>query len=77
MKFRRISGALVALLVTLSAFGQDLHEELFAAARQADVAAVKALLDQGVDVNAKWRYDTTAAADGVRTRPPRSGQAAD
>jgi ankyrin repeat protein len=60
MKFRRISGALVAVLVTLWATGQDLHEELFAASRKGDVAAVKALLDKGADVNAKWRYDTTA-----------------
>jgi hypothetical protein len=60
MKFRRISGALVALLVTLCAAGQDLEEELFAASRRGDLAAVKALLDKGVDVNAKWRYDTTA-----------------
>ena len=60
MKFRRISGALVAVLVTLCATGQDLHEELFAASRKGDAAAVKALLDKGADVNAKWRYDTTA-----------------
>src|SRR5688572_24417942 len=35
-------------------------EEFFAAARKGDVAALKAHLDKGVDVNAKWRYDQTA-----------------
>lgn len=35
-------------------------ETLFDAARQGDVAAVTRLLDAGLDVNAKGRYDTTA-----------------
>ena len=35
-------------------------EALFEAAREGDAAAVKHLLDAGLDVNAKGRYDTTA-----------------
>ena len=35
-------------------------EALFEAARQGDVATVTRLLDAGLDVNAKGRYDTTA-----------------
>lgn len=60
MAIRRFSGALVALLVTFCAPAADLSEELFAAARKGDTERIKALLDQGADVNAKWRYDTTA-----------------
>lgn len=36
------------------------EEEFFAAVRRGDLPAVKALLDAGVDVNAKFRYGTTA-----------------
>lgn len=39
---------------------QDLNDQLFEAARRGDAAAVKALLDRGVDVNAKFRYGATA-----------------
>lgn len=39
---------------------QALNDELFAAARAGDVAAVKAALDRGADVNARFRYGTTA-----------------
>jgi ankyrin repeat protein len=39
---------------------QTLNDQLFAAARAGDTAAVKALLDRGADVNAKFRYGTTA-----------------
>ena len=35
-------------------------EDFFAAARKGDVAALKAQLDKGVDVNTKWRYEQTA-----------------
>jgi len=35
-------------------------DAFFAAARKGDAAAVKTLLDQGVDVNSKFRYGTTA-----------------
>lgn len=60
---RRIN-LLLSLLLFLSTasivFAQDLKEEFFAAARKGDAAAVKALLDKGVDVNTKFRYDATA-----------------
>lgn len=39
---------------------QTLNDELFAAARSGDAVAVKAALDRGADVNAKFRYGTTA-----------------
>jgi hypothetical protein len=39
---------------------QQLNDQLFEAVRKGDVAAVTALLDKGVDVNAKFRYGTTA-----------------
>jgi len=37
-----------------------LNEEMWEAARKGDVAAVTAALDKGADVNAKFRYGTTA-----------------
>jgi len=40
--------------------GQDPNEEFFTAAKRGDVAAVTALLDKGVNVNAKTRYGATA-----------------
>jgi hypothetical protein len=39
---------------------QELNDQMWEAARKGDVAAVKTLLDQGADVNAKFRYGTTA-----------------
>ena len=39
---------------------QDLNDQLFEAVRKGDVAAVTAALDRGADVNAKFRYGTTA-----------------
>lgn len=53
------------LLFLLSATTQSVpaqaqSDELFDAARRGDVAAVKALLDRGVDVNTKFRYGATA-----------------
>jgi ankyrin repeat protein len=50
----------LVLLFPLSVSAQDGNEEFFAAARKGDVAAVKAFLDKGVDVNAKTRYGATA-----------------
>ena len=38
----------------------SLNDELFAAARAGEAAAVKSALDRGADVNAKFRYGTTA-----------------
>ena len=39
---------------------QELNDQMWEAVRKGDVAAVKALLDQGADVNAKFRYGATA-----------------
>jgi hypothetical protein len=39
---------------------QELNDQLFEATRAGDAAAVKALLDKGADVNARFRYGTTA-----------------
>ena len=39
---------------------QELNDQLFEATRKGDAAAVTALLDKGADVNAKFRYGTTA-----------------
>jgi len=44
----------------------DDAEDLFEAARKGDGATVKALIAKGVDVNAKWRYDTTALMMAAR-----------
>jgi ankyrin repeat protein len=39
---------------------QELNDQLFEATRAGDATTVKALLDKGADVNAKFRYGTTA-----------------
>ena len=39
---------------------QELNDQLFEAVRKGDAAAVTSLLDRGADVNAKFRYGTTA-----------------
>lgn len=39
---------------------QELNDQLFEAARKGDAPAVTALLDKGAEVNAKFRYGTTA-----------------
>ena len=39
---------------------QELNDQLFEAVRKGDAAAVNAALDRGADVNAKFRYGTTA-----------------
>jgi ankyrin repeat protein len=58
---------LLALLVALAASAlaqgdpkQQLNEQLYEAARRGDAVEVKALLDKGADVNAKFRYGATA-----------------
>ncbi|MFN2493941.1 MAG: ankyrin repeat domain-containing protein [Pyrinomonadaceae bacterium] len=55
---------LVAAVFHASALGQnskqELNDQLWEAARKGDAAAVAALLDKGADVNAKFRYGTTA-----------------
>ena len=39
---------------------QELNDQLYEAVRKGDAVAVTALLDKGADVNAKYRYGTTA-----------------
>lgn len=60
MSTRRIVLLALVLFCPLAAVAQDLTEEFFAAARKGDAAAVKALLDKGVNVNSKTRYGATA-----------------
>jgi ankyrin repeat protein/uncharacterized protein DUF3471 len=65
---------LFMLALVLTAAAQDpkqaLNEQLYEAARKGDPAEVKAALDKGADVNAKFRYGATAlfkAADSGHT----------
>jgi outer membrane protein assembly factor BamB len=51
---------LLIALFPLAIAAQDLNDDLWAAARKGDAPAVKALLAQGADVNAKLRYGATA-----------------
>jgi ankyrin repeat protein len=57
--------AMLALLSGVTALAQssvssEKADALSAAARKGDAAAVKTLLDEGVDVNTKFRYNATA-----------------
>jgi len=54
--------SLLALLVpqTQTNPKQELNDQLFEAVRKSDAAAVTAALNKGADVNAKFRYGTTA-----------------
>jgi hypothetical protein len=53
-----------SLVLSVAALAQgskaELNEQLFEAVRKGDAVAVTALLDKGADVNAKFRYGTTA-----------------
>jgi ankyrin repeat protein len=65
MKFRReIFLTLIVLCGVVSTLAQtpkqELNEKFWEAVRKGDLAAVTALLDQGADVNAKFRYGSTA-----------------
>jgi hypothetical protein len=64
MTRKQILPVLLILIFALPALAQDakqeMHDRLWEAARKGDAAAVKALLDGGADVNAKFRYGTTA-----------------
>src|SRR5918998_2401533 len=55
--------ALLLLALALTAAAQDpkqaLNEQLYEAARKGDPVEVKAVLDRGADVNAKFRYGAT------------------
>ena len=56
--------ALLVVFTAASAAAQapptDKAESFAAAVRKGDVAAVRKLIDEGVDVNTKFRYDATA-----------------
>ena len=52
--------SLLVLLFPQTPSKQELNDQLFEAVRKGDVAAVTAALDRGADVNAKFRYGTTA-----------------
>ncbi len=60
--------------IPLLGIADEAGDELLAAARKGDVAAVKALIDKGVDVNSKSPYGSTAlffAADRGHTEVAR------
>ena len=58
--FARLGALLLIPLIALGQNSQGLNDQLWEATRKGDVAAVRALLDKGADVNAKFRYGTTA-----------------
>jgi hypothetical protein len=60
MRIRLIPILLVFLTPITLAQAQSPNEDFLAAARKGDVAAVKAQLDKGVDVNTKTQYGATA-----------------
>jgi Ankyrin repeats (3 copies) len=65
MKLRQTSVLLFTLLLTSAGVvaqnsKQELNDQLWEATRKGDAAAVTALLDKGADVNAKFRYGSTA-----------------
>jgi|GEM_PF-307913 len=55
-----LSSLSLSLFVPLAATAGEKEEALWNAAREGDVAAVKKLLAEGVDVDAKNRYEATA-----------------
>ena len=59
MLSRRTRLLFLSLMLPLTIYAGDLNEDLLAAVRKSDVAAVKALLDQGANVNAKTPYGAT------------------
>ncbi|MGI9065761.1 MAG: ankyrin repeat domain-containing protein [Pyrinomonadaceae bacterium] len=64
MTLRRLFLLLFTMLSPLVAVGQnpkqELNDQMWEAARKGDTAAVTAALDKGAEVNAKFRYGTTA-----------------
>jgi len=64
MSLRRIilPALMIALPLVMHAqeARRELDDQLWEAARKGDAAAVQALLDKGADVNARFRYGTTA-----------------
>ena len=64
MRYPQSSNHKTLLSVNLAVLFQDpkqqLNDQLWEAVRKGDAASVTALLDKGADVNAKFRYGTTA-----------------
>ena len=64
MRLKQTILAVLVMLAPLVVVAQnaqpDLNEQFWEAVRRGDAATVTALLDKGVDVNAKFRYGTTA-----------------
>jgi hypothetical protein len=64
MKLKQIILVLLVVLAPSTVLAQNAQQELndqfWEAVRKGDVAAVTALLDKGAEVNAKFRYGTTA-----------------
>jgi hypothetical protein len=64
MRLRTCTLLVIVFLTSAAVLAQDakqqLNEQMWEAARKGDAAAVVALLDKGADVNAKFRYGTTA-----------------
>jgi ankyrin repeat protein len=56
----KLATLMFAVLVAIDAQAATREEQLLDAVRAGDTAAVKALLDQGVPVDTKFRYDRTA-----------------
>lgn len=52
--------AILLAIATVAQTNQSLNDQLWEAARTGDAAAVTALLDKGAEVNARFRYGTTA-----------------
>src|ERR1043166_8054367 len=55
-----LSLAALLPLQTATPSKQELNDQLFEAVRKGDVAAATSALDRGADVNAKFRYGSTA-----------------
>ncbi len=60
MKAKTLLQLFLTLLFASVVFGNDLNERFLEAARSGEVEAVKKLLDEGADVNARYRYESTA-----------------
>src|SRR5260370_40148174 len=56
----RLTAGVLTFLLTLPLRAAEGPEDLWDAARKGDAKAVAALIDKGVDVNAKTRYGATA-----------------
>ena len=69
----QIGIVLLLVLTPITAYSQDLNLELYNAAKQGDIATVKALLAKGADVNAKRNNGRTALMHAVRVHAETGG----